>query len=216
MHSAVEAIEYPFSIIREDFVSVPGNVETDAAEFAFQLLSFSRYDETIFPCADESELGCGSRRCLAVAGDEQTEHLGFEIGKGERVDPVIQKRFPCRGTPARDDFVADGASVVSDLRLGMIVHTQLEKVQQVVQIDFPECFRIGGKWQVLAGLLACDTRLDSLFVDRPGTFLQLFFLFRKMLAGGGVEITFAALPIATGLQPPFGGAVCWAESMATE
>ena len=108
------------------------------------------------------------------------------------------------------------AGVRANFLLRVIVHPQLQEVQEVVEIDFPVRLGVRGERQILPRLLARDARGEPRFVRVPRQFLQCPFRSRQRLALPGVQEARAALAVVGGLPAPLPGGVCCAASMATE
>src|SRR3954462_49559 len=69
--------------------------------------------------------------------DQSREHLAFEPREEHALQAIIDERFPHQRKQRLHDFSADRAGVFANFPLGMVVHAQSQKVQQVVQVNFP-------------------------------------------------------------------------------
>ncbi len=67
----------------------------------------------------------------------------LQLRQGPGSEPVILERFPHDWEQRLNDLPADGGRVFADLMLGMRIHPQGEKMQQIVEVDFPVGLCIG-------------------------------------------------------------------------
>ena len=56
---------------------------------------------------------------------------------------VVEKRLPCQRDPSGDDLVSYQLCISPNLGLSILVHTDMQEMQQIMQIDFPIRLDIG-------------------------------------------------------------------------
>jgi len=89
--------------------------------------------------------------------------LNLEAGQGHGTEPEILKGFTRHGDDGLDEIV-DLLRKVPNLLLGMVIDTKLEKVKQVVEINFPIKFSECVLGQVRSSQFTGDSLLDELIV----------------------------------------------------
>ena len=118
-----------------------------------------------------------------MSGREPPDDLLVESGQPQGVDTVVEEGFPDQRKERSHDLFAERRGVVANLFLGMPVHAEGQKVQQVVQVDLPVGLGVGRERQVLASLFPGDAGLKPLLVNRPGAVMQLGLGVRESVAG---------------------------------
>jgi len=137
-----------------------------------------------------------------AAGGEAADHLAVESRQPHGLDAVVDERLPDEREERPNDLLADRRGVLADLELGVGIHPQREKVEEIVEIDLPVGLGVGRKGKILAGLFAGDARLEPLLVNAPGEALELRLQLREAMAGSGGEAAVRALPIGARLGAP--------------
>src|SRR5271157_1096678 len=141
-------------------------------------------------------------RAVQVTGQQEADQRYLGFGEAQALQMVVEKRFPGNRHPARDDFLTDHVRVFADFLLRVGVHAQVEEVEQIPEVDLPVGFGVGGKRQVLAGLLPRHAGVQPLLVDLAGQPLQLGLTGGQALAESRVQGLVATLPVDLALHSP--------------
>jgi hypothetical protein len=83
-----------------------------------------------------------------------SDDLSFNARKVHGVLSIVKERFPDDWHPFRDDFLPDDDRVRTNFPLCMFIHSQMEKVEQIVEINLPVRFGICREREILPRLLA--------------------------------------------------------------
>ena len=143
---------------------IPWRRKPQLADFFFEFATLTALAGEAF-LRQESVLH-RERFCLRrILFHNGLDERGIHAGETEGVVAIVEKGFPCYGTPFRDDLVADDFGVITNLQLRMIIHSQVEKMEEIMQVDFPVRFGVGRERQVFARLLAGHAGAESFFVD---------------------------------------------------
>jgi hypothetical protein len=86
-----------------------------------------------------------------------SEDFSFDARKLHGVLSVVKERFPDDWHPFRDDFLPDDDRVRANFLLCMCIHSQMEEMEQIVEINLPVRLGIRREWKILARLLARNT-----------------------------------------------------------
>ncbi len=147
---------------------------------------------------------------------ESLDHAAVQTCEEHALEPIIDKRFPHQREKRLHDLSSDCRGIVSNFFLRVFIHSQRQKMQQVMQVDLPVGFGVGGKRQVFSSLFACDALADPVLVQFARGGLKLSFARRKFFARSA--ISGAPLPwrlVAACVRHSPGGVLCVA-SIASE
>jgi hypothetical protein len=94
---------------------------------------------------------------------KSSDDLSFDARKMHGMLSVVKEGFPDDWHLFRDDFLPDDDRVCANFLLCMIIHSQIEKVEQIVEINFPIRLGICREREILPRLLmrnaSCYARL---------------------------------------------------------
>src|SRR5271170_5839282 len=93
------------------------------------------------------------------------QRFDFQSSQMKRVKIVIQKRFGGDGDD-RTDKLKDRDGIVADFLLGVLVHSQRQEMEKIVQIDLPVELRVNTDRERNAGEFAGDAFVDEMLILR--------------------------------------------------
>ena len=109
---------------------------------------------------------------LWVFRGQGSDDLRFDTRQVHRVLSVVKERFPDDWHPFRDDVLPDDERVGANFLLGMCIHSQMEEVEQIVEINLPVCLGIRRKREILPRLLTRHAGRDPCLVDSARLLLE--------------------------------------------
>jgi len=80
------------------------------------------------------------------------------------IDPKVPEGFHRNGDKGLNQ-VKDGIGVVPNLLLGVFIHTKVEVMHEIVEIDLPIEFGISTLWKITPSLFTADPLFEKVLID---------------------------------------------------
>src|SRR5271157_1292719 len=95
---------------------------------------------------------------------------------------IVEKRLPNQRNPLRNDLLANYCCVATNLLLSVLVHSQIQEMKQIVQINLPICFSVRRQRQILSSLFSGYACGKARLIGGTSCALNLGFRSRKQFS----------------------------------